>query len=511
MLRRRIADALAALPVTDAVRLTNWFPASLGEVVTRGGSFPVAWNIGPASPAPAVRSLWQYGPQLGSPDLFAVTDTGIYNISAGGDQLHAVPAANATLTNGYWNATQVVNSFGQPFLWGCNGVDQPRVYNGSAWAVPTITGPNPLNLIFPFIFKRRLWCVEKNSMTLWYGDVDSFQGEFKPFPVGALFSQGGYLVAAADWTIDGGDGPDDYLVMISSEGEIAIYQGTDPASMTSFSLIGVFYIGAPLGRRCFTKYGGDLIILTEQGAFPLSQAMKDATVDYRMAVSSKIQPTFINNANQYRVNLGWEGTFFPNKNAFIVNVPIVAANSNTPVRSVQLVMNTLTAAWCDFEGWNANCFTLFEHELYFGVEGGAVWKAWSTGATNDNNLPIIASGQTAFNYLGRSPSIKTVDLVRPLLSYDEKFDLAWGLAVDFQLPARLSGFASRDLILGESYWDTAVWDVAAWSIELSRLKLWRAPQCRPGYAFSLALRTITDIGTVSWSGHDFLVNRGGQI
>ena len=499
-------DTLQALPITDAVRLTNFFPASLGEVVTRGGSQVAAFNIGPASPAPRIKSLYPYGVTGGGPKLFACADTGIYDISAGGDQAHAAPVQ--ALTNGYWNAIQMTNSVGTNFLWGVNGTDQPAMYNGAVWAMPAITGPNPLNLTLPWVFKRRIFCIEKNSMSAWYLDVDSIQGTMVEFPVGPLFTKGGALVAGESWTVDGGSGPDDYLVLVTSEGEVAIYQGIDPSSATSFSVVGVFYIGAPLGRRCFVKFGGDLILLTEQGAFPLSQALKSAVIDYRTAVSSKIQPTFIDAAGLYRGNQGWEGLFVPQKNALIINVPINTATDL--LYSPQFVMNTLTGGWCDFDGWKAACFVLFANDLFFGSDGGKVLKAWSTGVDNDEGRDIVCTGQTAFSYLTGGPSLKSVDAVRPLLSYEDIFDLAWGLAVDFEF-ALLTGFATRGTVGETSFWNLATWDLSPWSLETTRQKLWRTPRVKPGYCYSLVLQVTSGLGSVSWSGHDFLINRGGAL
>jgi hypothetical protein len=59
------------------------------------------------------------------------------------------------------------------------------------------------------------------------------------------------------WTVDGGDGPDDRAVFVTSEGEVIVYQGTNPSSATTWAKIGSYYIGKPLGRRCLEKFGGD--------------------------------------------------------------------------------------------------------------------------------------------------------------------------------------------------------------------------------------------------------------
>ena len=82
---------------------------------------------------------------------------------------------------------------------------------------------------------------------------------------------GGYLVAAGTWTIDAGYGVDDNLVFITSNGEVIVYSGTDPSDITKFALVGVWRIGKPVGKRCLMKYGGDMIILTYNGLYPLDR------------------------------------------------------------------------------------------------------------------------------------------------------------------------------------------------------------------------------------------------
>ena len=143
-------------------------------------------------------------------------------------------------------------------------------------------------------------------------------------------------------------------------------------------------------------------------------------------------------------------------------------------------------------------------------EGGKVLKAWSTGVDNAEGRDIVCTGQTAFSYLTGGPSLKSVDAVRPLLSYEDIFDLAWGLAVDFEF-ALLTGFAPRGTVGGSSFWDLATWDLSPWSLETTRQKLWRTPRVKPGYCYSLVLQVTSGLGSVSWSGHDFLINRGGAL
>lgn len=88
----------------------------------------------------------------------------------------------------------------------------------------------------------------------------------------AALSRGGHLVAMASWTVDSGSGAE--MTISSSslpEGEVVVYSGTDPTSLTDFKFIGT-YFGTPIGKKCFTKYGGDLLALfTQTGLYPFQK------------------------------------------------------------------------------------------------------------------------------------------------------------------------------------------------------------------------------------------------
>jgi hypothetical protein len=77
----------------------------------------------------------------------------------------------------------------------------------------------------------------------------------------------------------------------------------------------------------------------------------------------------------------------------------------------QYVMNTITGAWADFQGWDANCWELFNDDLYFG-SNTFVGKAWSTQA--DNGEAIEFNALQAFNKLG-SENEKQVAMMRPTM------------------------------------------------------------------------------------------------
>src|ERR1700743_1497495 len=248
-------DALAAMDATDAAILTNWWPSTSG-VELRQGSTTVATGLGNQ-----VNSLMQYNPASGTSKLFAAAGGSVFDVTAPGP----VGAASiGSLSNDKWIHTNFSTSAG-PFLGMVNGVDGYYIYNGTAWQSVTaaskpisITGVAPTTLSYITSFASRVWFIQKSSLNAYYLPVSSVGGAAVVFPLQAIFRRGGSLVAMGIWTVDGGYGMQDYLCFASSEGEIAVYGGTDPSQSSTFALVGVYQLGTPMGTMPFLKYGGDL-------------------------------------------------------------------------------------------------------------------------------------------------------------------------------------------------------------------------------------------------------------
>lgn len=248
-------DSLADMKPTDAVILENWWPKPNSVEIRKGYT---NWVTGfPAVP----ESLFKYAPTSGAYKLFAAAGTSFYDVTAAGP-LGA--AAVTGLANARWQYTNIATPGGS-FLWCVNGIDPAQQYDGTAWTVPAVTGVSTSNIAAVNVFGNRLFLVEKLSLKVWYLAVQSIAGAATAFDLSTIFARGGYLMAMGTWSVDAGSGLDDLAVFVSSEGEAAVYKGVDPASWVK---VGVFYLGRPIGRRCFVKFGGDMLLLCEQGISP---------------------------------------------------------------------------------------------------------------------------------------------------------------------------------------------------------------------------------------------------
>lgn len=490
-------DPLAAMKPIDAVKLENWF-ARVADCVIRGGCANHVTGF-----AKRPKTLAQYSPPLSSgAKMFAVTDDGVFDTTSAG----AVGAAAVACTNGYFNWIQMGVSGGH-YLMLFNGVDKPLYYDGATWvsvdgaSTPALTGVTTTELVAANVYKRRLFVLQKDKLDFWYLAADAVGGALTKFSLGPLCARGGYTMAMATWTMDGGAGPDDYAVFVTSEGEVIVFTGTNPAVAADWSLVGVYFVGKPLGRKCFDKYGGDLVLMTEYGAFPLSKAVQSATIDFKLALTNKIEGAFIDAARVYGANVGWCAEILPAQGAFIFNVPKVDGGGT----SEQYVMNTTTKAWCKFTGWNASDFIVFNKELYF-ADATKVAKAWTTQA--DYGANIVADAQTAFNNFN-DPSEKSWGLFRPMLRVNGAIDFNIGIAIDFEATPTLST-ASYTVISG-GIWDQGSWDQAYWAAGLEVVRDWRTPGSRMGEWGAGLLRVATNELEVQWAANDYNYTKGGIV
>src|SRR6056297_1437704 len=137
----------------------------------------------------------------------------------------------------------------------------------------TITNVATADLSQVWLFKERLFFVEKGTTSAWYLPVESIGGAATEIDLGSVFSKGGNLLFGARWSLDSGAGLDDVCLFVSDRGEVAVYEGTDPSSADTWRLAGVYEIGDPVNKHGFFKAGGDLAILTKDGIIPVSAAV----------------------------------------------------------------------------------------------------------------------------------------------------------------------------------------------------------------------------------------------
>src|SRR5215467_1461297 len=473
-------DPLALMDPKYAPVLDNWVPRT-GYVELRAGYTP--WVQAVASGP--VESLMTYRPSVTAERMFAACNGSIFEVTTQG-----APTSQQTgLSNNRWQYVNFTPATGSPtsepnYLYIVNGQDNPRYFQGTTWTQPSITGgPSPSTFSNIAVWKRRLWFVQGGTMVAWYLATDAIQGAVAGSQdIGALCNKGGELVAIGTLTVDGGNGPDDLIVFLTSRGEAVVYKGTDPTNANAFSLVGVFVLPPPLGNRCLMDYGADLAVITLQGVIPFSLALPaDAAAVRGVALTNKIQNAMLIAAAQGQNNFGWEISHYPAQGLFIVNVPL-ATDSN----QIQFVMNAVTGAWCRFVGWNANCFGLFNDQLYFGDDNGNINLAWSGPA--DLISPIVADMQCAFNYFGDPGRLKEVLMVQPLLVTGGTITPTISIDVDFGNVSP-TALVTSPAPIGAQY-DISLYDQSFYAAGAAVQDLWQ-DAIGEGHALAIRMKVNT--------------------
>jgi len=487
-------DGVADMAATDAVSLVNFFP-DINSVNIRGGCTDHATGI-----TGTVETLMAYTSGTAS-KLFAVANTpsSIFDVTAAG----AVGAAVVTgLTNGRWEYANVTTAGGS-YIYAVNGVDAPLLYDGAAWAAITgvspiaITGVTTTTLSNVALFKNRVWFLQKNTLKAWYLPTSAVGGAAAVLDLSSIARQGGYLVALAAWTIDAGYGVDDNLAFITSMGEVIVYRGTDPAGATTWALAGVWALGAPIGKRCLMKFGGDLAVLTMNGLVPLASALQSSRLDPRVALSDKIAGAFSAAANVYGSSFGWQILLSARNAALIVNVPVSATAQE------QYVMNTTTQSWARFTGWAASCWENLNDLPYYGTAGKVV-KAWTT-TYQDGSNNIFTQALQAFNYFGSRGSVKYFTRARLNFLTDGSPTINAGVNVDFDTSAPASPIAVA--LSSSALWGAALWGTAVWGQGLVVSNNWQGVN-GIGYCAGVAVASSSRGINIRWAATDVVYQTG---
>jgi len=486
-------DPLADMPDTDAVIMDNYFPKP-SSVEGRKGSVDHLTGTGSVV---ETLSIYKNGIQS---ELYAFAGGNVYDATAAG-------AAGSAVVSGLTNSRFQTINFGTAggfFMLCVNGEDKMHVYTGSAWyedgTTTSVTGFDTADAININNFKNRVWFIEKESMNAWYLPVSSIGGAANNIDLSGLFKLGGYLVAMGNWTIDNAAGIDDYACFITSEGEVALYKGTDPSSASTWALVGTFRMGRPLGYRCMVKAGADVLVITTDGAFPLSKALLTDRSQLNLAATDKISTLINTDTTAYFNNFGWQPIIFPTGNKLIINVPVIDGDT-----SIQYVMNTQHGAWCRFTDWNAACFEVMDDRLFFGTDGAVVE---ADIGSDDNGSEIGGVIQQAYNYFGNRGLVKIFKMARPIFIGDGSIIPSVSINVDFRSRLILSTTSFAPSAGAE--WDVAEWDVAEWALGDVVSRNWQSI-AGIGIAGGLYIATNAKGFKYEWVSTDVIYEVGGSL
>lgn len=378
--------------------------------------------------------------------------------------------------------------------------------NGAETSASTaaITGVDTSSLSHVWLYRSRLLFVEKDSLTAWYLPVSQVGGAAQDISLAGVFRRGGSLLMGATWSLDTGDGIDDKCVFISDQGEVAIYRGSNPSDANDWALEGRYDIGKPLGKRATMQAGGDLLVATDDGIVPISQAItKDPAALSLAAVTRNIQRTWGRQTE-----------------AFGQNAELIKWTSNNlmcvvlPGGQDMLTANLETGAWAPQSGWYADCADEYFNDVFIGRADGRVYKLDSSGA--DDGAPFVARLAYGFQDLGRPQDYKTASMMRGSFftsgNLKPKYSASCDYTVSFPSPPATSENPTTAMVWDVDNWDEAVWGGAPGDPSVGKVTQWQSVSCA-GYAISPCVQ-VTSSGSekldVELLGVDLIFEQGGR-
>lgn len=484
-------DMINNLKPGEATDMVNLIPFADRLTLRKGHT---NWATGFAQPP---KTLMPYNSPNAVSKLFAAASNGVFDITAGG----AIGGAAVACTFGEFIYTNFQTSAGA-YLVAVNGTDNLKLYDGTNWvtvtavSTPAITGPATTTFKHVMAFKQRLHFLANGYAGFYWLPVGQVGGAATAFPVGQYLKKGGSITAQASWTVDGGDGSEDRYVLISSEGEVLLFTGTDPSNPTLWNLTGRYDLARPLGPNCTLQLAGDLIVLTEAGVLPISKSLIQANASYKTSISDKVNTKIRTTA---LLGANWRFQLFN-----YLKGPIIIVN--TPdAYGMQYVVNTETGAWTRFNGWKANAFLTFGNDSYMALDT-SVQKLF-TSAT-DAGTAVYGRAITAYNYFNTQSQIKTIEALRCLFLSSGPFNYGVLLLSAFELADATIQY--NEGVSGASVYDVALWDTATWAGDTAPSKAWITPPHNPDPALALAI-VMTSSSDLSWLQTDYLYEMGDVL
>ncbi len=455
---------IASMVPEDCIYAFNMYSGQYGLKVREGYRL-WAENVGVGG----IRTIIPYvGTAATDNRLFAAASNGIYDVTTGTPVLKYLFLAEDD-TSGYGVWTTIITSAGKFILY----TDESYGYfvyteSTDTWTKiamggggSEINGVDPATFCFVMIWKSRVWFIQRNTGLAWYLTTGSLYGTATSFTFGTKFKYGGNLQALYNWTVDGGEGVDDYLVAVSEGGDVTAYKGTDPSSASTFDQRGLWYIGPPpAGRRIGGSFGGELFLLSSYGLIPASKLLSGQIIqESATTLSARITPLVNAQMRATRNELGWEVRLLPEQNLLAINTP---KRGSLPY--MQFMQAIDTKSWSVFRDIPYYTGDAWDGQFYIGTTDGRViihtGNSDNADTSGADGVEIEWSILTSFQDHGLPGMYRIPQFIRPVFIGQQAPEFFVQAVFDYNLLEVVGTPESTTPFSGS--WDVAVWDEAVW-------------------------------------------------
>lgn len=487
-------DGTLGMPESDAWLLDNFVVRPYGVEVRKGWQY---WSPESSPFAGEVRSVLVYNAKK-------VENSKVWtSAAASSGELYDTPFNAARVLDltpstvpsviGEWYGTNYITDAGSFY---CAVTHEGGYYvysvneatNVGTWTEVT-TGPGAGQIQFPpgdptttkdfcfvWAWKSRLWFLKNNSSVAYYLPTNAISGTVAEFDFGGQLLHGGNLAWCTSWTYDSGAGIDDGLIIASEQGDVLIYQGTDPASAATFSLKGSWYVGRfPVGRRGYAQHGGDCLVITEYGVIAVSDLVSGRiqTSLMRGEVARKINPQLSRIVSGTITEKYWGLLLVPAEGFVLLYGPYI--NAVTGIRQ-GFLMNSITNAWSSFSDIDVLSANILEGELIIGTRDGHVIKGfvgYTDGMSSDGlTFGAEVTGRIQSAFLDYGDATKNKRMLRSKIYGLVDADPA--IYVTFKPEYVINELLNTPspVLQEKPIWEISVWDSSLWTDSSASFHKW---------------------------------------
>ena len=448
-------DPISAMSPLDALVLTNFIPKQQGVELRKG------WKQTTESLGESIESVFGYtAPNPNDNKVFVAANGNIYDVTDG--NYTAVVLGTGSDADEWW--TTQFSTPADTFLLAVSpGAGYWTYSTSSGWVDRTATTIGlPTTVRTVAVWKQRVWFTAEGDANVYYLDnVDVVTGACTSFAMGSTLRNGGYVSSLINWTMDAGFSIDDFLIVVGTEGDIGVWQGTDPTSPDTFSLKGVWYVGpVPRHGQYFTPFGGDVMIVSELGLVPMSKLVAGQySQDQQIGPASKIQSVFAPLVRK-QINQKFFDVFVvPSSDVLVIKMPADGGTYR------QFAMNVTTGAWCQFTGIPMRSAAVIGGQVYFGTDDGYTCLGLYGNKDGVDKLDtggnsIEGEVQTAFQAFNTPAQLKKFGMARPI--FIATAEPAVKLVINTQFQFNTVGGSPYFFEDDSGIWDLSLWNGANW-------------------------------------------------
>lgn len=126
-----------------------------------------------------------------------------------------------------------------------------------------------------------------SDLSFYYGELGAVMGALEQFPLGRLGSVTGSLAQLVSLTVNAGHGMNDVLCVVTTTGQMVVYEGVDPGDPEDWRLLSRIQSAPPVGPHAFVQTGSDVWMLSTRGLVSMGQTLRQADL---ALVSNVAQP-----------------------------------------------------------------------------------------------------------------------------------------------------------------------------------------------------------------------------